>query len=233
MCTSSRCLISFFPSYVSCLGESIKPLAGAGIALCDVTLPLYSLRYFRTRSSRLILGLAAGAGIYPAGIGDRTFDFRAANMTGLARATEYEKPCLAIAQPFFLQCFVPTLWNGDALQQVAPLADLQCCSGEFANLTFGELTRSSTGMNASHEQNLTAEVVAQSRQKSLVKIHRVQCPARKHFTLQSISDLPPCEIGAQNVWAYALEEGMLINKFRVPNTDIRCTVEEGTVAVGM
>ena len=160
-------------------------------------------------------------------------DTAAANMTGLARATEYEKPCLAIAQPFFLQCFVPTLWNGDALQQVAPLADLQCCSGEFANLTFGELTRSSTGMNASHEQNLTAEVVAQSRQKSLVKIHRVQCPARKHFTLQSISDLPPCEIGAQNVWAYALEEGMLINKFRVPNTDIRCTVEEGTVAVGM
>jgi hypothetical protein len=26
---------------------------------------------------------------------------------------------------------------------------------------------------------------------------------------------------------------VLINMFRVPDTDIRCTVEEGTVAVGM
>ena len=100
-------------------------------------------------------------------------------------------------------------------------------------MAFGEFTRFLTRVNARYKQNFAAQVVTQSRQKSLVKIHRVQCPARKGFALQSLCDLSPGQMGAQNVGADALKKGVLLNMIRIPDTDIRCAVEEGAVLFSM
>ena len=107
----------------------------------------------------------------------------AANVTGLARSAEYKKTCFAIAETLFLQRFVSTLWDGNALQSIAALANFQSRSGEFANLAFGQLTRFSTGMNAGGKQNLASQVIAKAREKRLVQIDRVQRSAGKCLAL--------------------------------------------------
>ena len=38
-------------------------------------------------------------------------------------------------------------------------------------------------------------------------------------------DLPPCEIGVQNVGTDALQKRMLLNMLRVPYADVRCCRE--------